>query len=82
MLLILTELELELDKLEESEEEEEDEDGRITSTVKETDFQDLPPFPEEEVKSITKLSHGPTTEGSDIEITGGMGEVGATTEIF
>ena len=66
----------------EVDDDEEESTGRITLTVKEKDFQDLPPFPEEEVKSIVKLSHGPITEGSDIEITGEMGEVGAITEIF
>ncbi len=65
----------EVDKVEVEEEEE-------VSTTKEIDFQDLPPPPEEEVKSIVKVSHGPITEGIDIEITGEMGETGAITEMF
>ena len=52
------------------------------STTKEIDFQDLPPAPEEEVKSIVKLSHGPITEGIDIDTTGETGEAGAATEMF
>lgn len=58
---------------------EEEEEG---STTKEIDFQDLPPAPEEEVKSIVKLSHGPITEGIDIDTTGETGEAGAATEMF
>lgn len=57
----------------------EEEEG---STTKEIDFQDLPPAPEEEVKSIVKLSHGPITEGIDIDTTGETGEAGAATEMF
>lgn len=57
----------------------EEEEG---STTKEIDFQDLPPAPEEEVKSIVKLSHGPITDGIDIDTTGETGEAGAATEMF
>jgi hypothetical protein len=53
--------------------------GLSPPTTKETDFQDLPPEPEDEVKSTSKSSQKPISVGSDTVTTGVI--TAETTEI-
>jgi hypothetical protein len=51
-------------------------------TKKETDFHNLPPAPEDEVRSTTKSSQGPNSVGSDIVTIGAFATEGIESVIF